>query len=75
MSDFFSSGWSVFVSTVTIVGLIACLGLLFGASRRKVMSASDNTTICRAVGMPMRSTASKILRSIRKCANKAALGA
>ena len=44
MSDFFSSGWSVFVSAVTIVGLVACLALLFGASRRKVMSATDNTT-------------------------------
>ena len=44
MSDFFNSGWSVFISAVTILGLIACLALLFGASRRKVMSATDNTT-------------------------------
>ncbi len=44
MSDFFSSGWSVFITVVTIAGLLACLALLFGASRRKVMSATDNTT-------------------------------
>ena len=44
MSDFFSSGWSVFITAVTIAGLLACLALLFGASRRKVMSATDNTT-------------------------------
>jgi cytochrome c oxidase cbb3-type subunit 3 len=43
MSDFVSSGWSIFVALVTVVGLIACLGLLIIASRRKVM-ANDNTT-------------------------------
>jgi cytochrome c oxidase cbb3-type subunit 3 len=43
MSDFVSSGWSLFVAGVTIVGLIACLVLLAIASKRKVM-ANDNTT-------------------------------
>ena len=43
MSDFFNSGWSIFVAAVTILGLIACLALLIIASRRKVM-ANDNTT-------------------------------
>ncbi|MBN8492323.1 MAG: cytochrome-c oxidase, cbb3-type subunit III [Burkholderiales bacterium] len=43
MSDFFSSGWSIFVAVTTIVGLVACLALLIVASRRKVM-ADDNTT-------------------------------
>ena len=43
MSDFFSSGWSWFIAASTVVGLIACLGLLVIASRRKVM-AGDNTT-------------------------------
>jgi len=43
MSDFFSSGWSVFVALSTIVGLVACLVLLLFASRRKPM-ASDNST-------------------------------
>lgn len=43
MSDFFHSGWSIFVAAVTVVGLVACLALLIIASRRKVM-ANDNTT-------------------------------
>ncbi len=43
MSDFVSSGWSVFVAAATVVSLLACLGLLVIASRRKVM-AGDNTT-------------------------------
>lgn len=43
MSDFVSGGWSLFVAVVTVVSLVACLGLLIVASRRKVM-AGDNTT-------------------------------
>jgi len=43
MSDFFSSGWSLFVGGATVVSLIACLVLLFIASRRKIV-ADDNTT-------------------------------
>jgi cytochrome c oxidase cbb3-type subunit 3 len=43
MSDFFNSGWSVFIAVVTVAGLVACLLLLIVASRRKVM-ASDNST-------------------------------
>ena len=43
MSDFFNSGWSIFVAAITIVGLVACLILLMIASRRRVMAA-DNTT-------------------------------
>jgi len=43
MSDFFNSGWSIFIAAATIVGLLACLALLMFASRRKVM-ANDNTT-------------------------------
>ncbi|MEY4751084.1 MAG: hypothetical protein RIQ60_3298 [Pseudomonadota bacterium] len=43
MSDFISSGWSLYVAGITIVGLVACLALLIIASRRKVM-AGDNTT-------------------------------
>lgn len=43
MSDFVSSGWSVYVAVVTILGLLACLALLIIASRRKVM-ADDNST-------------------------------
>jgi cytochrome c oxidase cbb3-type subunit 3 len=43
MSDFVSSGWSVYVAAVTIVSLLACLALLVIAARRRVM-ASDNST-------------------------------
>jgi len=43
MSDFFSSGWSIYIAIATVVSLIACLALLFVAARRRVM-AGDNTT-------------------------------
>jgi cytochrome c oxidase cbb3-type subunit 3 len=43
MSDFFSSGWSLYIAVVTVVGLVACIGLLVVASKRQVM-ANDNTT-------------------------------
>ena len=43
MSDFVSSGWSLYVAALTVIGLAACLLLLMIAARRKVM-ASDNTT-------------------------------
>jgi cytochrome c oxidase cbb3-type subunit 3 len=43
MSDFFSSGWSIYIAAITLVGLLFCLVLLLVASRRKVM-AGDNST-------------------------------
>jgi len=43
MSDFFSSGWSIYIAAATILGLVACLALLIIAARRRVM-AGDNTT-------------------------------
>jgi cytochrome c oxidase cbb3-type subunit 3 len=43
MSDFFSAGWSVYITVAVIGGLLACLGLLIIAARRRVM-AKDNTT-------------------------------
>jgi cytochrome c oxidase cbb3-type subunit 3 len=43
MSDFFSSGWSVFIAVATLVSLAACLALLVFASRRTKM-ADDNST-------------------------------
>ncbi len=43
MSDFFHSGWSIFVAAATIISLVWCLWLLFVASKREVM-ANDNTT-------------------------------
>jgi cytochrome c oxidase cbb3-type subunit 3 len=43
MSDFLSSGWSLFIALATLVSLFACLVLLVFASRRKPM-AGDNST-------------------------------
>lgn len=43
MSDFFHDGWSLFVATATIVSLVACLVLLFIASRRTPMAADNST--------------------------------
>lgn len=43
MSDFVSSGWSLFVAAVTVLGLVLCLVLLAVASKRTVM-ANDNST-------------------------------
>jgi cytochrome c oxidase cbb3-type subunit 3 len=43
MSDFFSSGWSIYVAAATLIGLAGCLWLLFVASRRTAM-AEDNST-------------------------------
>ena len=43
MSDFFTSGWSIFIAVATLVSLVACLALLVFASRRKPM-AGDNST-------------------------------
>ncbi len=36
MSDFFSSGWSIFIAATTILGLLGCLALLIIASKTKV---------------------------------------
>ncbi|WP_295645841.1 cytochrome-c oxidase, cbb3-type subunit III [uncultured Methylibium sp.] len=41
MSDFFSSGWSLFVAIATIVSMLACLVLLAIAARRKVVLRPD----------------------------------
>ena len=43
MSDFDHGAWALFIASVTVLSLLACLGLLFIAARRKVM-AGDNTT-------------------------------
>ena len=45
MSDFFSGGWSVAITIVTVISLIACLALLIIAARRRVVAGvTDNTT-------------------------------
>ncbi len=43
MSDFVHGGWGLFIAASTVLGLLACVGLLMVASRRRVM-ADDNTT-------------------------------
>jgi cytochrome c oxidase cbb3-type subunit 3 len=43
MSDFFSTGWSLYIAAATIVGLVGCMVLLFVAARRRVMSKDDTT--------------------------------
>ena len=44
MSDFTSGFWPVFVTVVTVVGIIACLLLLWFSGKAKAMTANDNTT-------------------------------
>ena len=44
MSDFTSNFWSVFVTTLTLGGIVACGILLWLAGRKKVAATSDNTT-------------------------------
>src|SRR6218665_338891 len=44
MSDFTSNFWSVFVTALTLAGIVACGLLLWMAGRKKVMATSDNTT-------------------------------
>ena len=44
MSDFTSNFWSVFVTALTLVGIIGCAVLLWMAGRKKVVATSDNTT-------------------------------
>lgn len=44
MSDFTSNFWSVYVTALTLVGIIACAILLWMAGRKKVAATSDNTT-------------------------------
>jgi cytochrome c oxidase cbb3-type subunit 3 len=43
MSDFFNSGWSLYIAIGTVVGLVGCLALLIVAARRRIM-ADDNST-------------------------------
>ena len=44
MSDFTSNFWSVYVAGITLVGILACLLLLWATSRKKVQADADNTT-------------------------------
>lgn len=44
MSDFTHGFWSVYVAGATLVGILACLVLLWMTSRKKVKATGDNTT-------------------------------
>jgi len=44
MSDFTSNFWSVYVAGVTVIGIVACLLLLWFSGKAKAMTANDNTT-------------------------------
>ncbi|WP_313295552.1 cytochrome-c oxidase, cbb3-type subunit III [Diaphorobacter sp.] len=44
MSDFTSNFWSIYVAGISLVGVIGCLLLLVFTAKKKVQSASDNTT-------------------------------
>jgi cytochrome c oxidase cbb3-type subunit 3 len=43
MADFFNSSWSIFVAVATLLSLLACLVLLYIASRRRPMAADKST--------------------------------
>ena len=44
MSDFTSGFWSVYVAAATVIGIAACLLLLWVTARKKVAASADNTT-------------------------------
>lgn len=44
MSDFTSNFWEIYISGITLVGIVACLVLLFVTGKIKASTASDNTT-------------------------------
>jgi cytochrome c oxidase cbb3-type subunit 3 len=44
MSDFTSNFWSVYVAAITVIGIVACLLLLWFSGKAKAMTANDNTT-------------------------------
>ena len=44
MSDFTSNFWSVFITSLTLLGIIGCLVLLWVSGKTKAMTTADNTT-------------------------------
>ena len=44
MSDFTSNFWSLYVAGISLVGIVACLLLLYFSGKAKAMTAKDNTT-------------------------------
>lgn len=44
MSDFTSNFWSIYVTAITVVSILACALLLWFSGKAKAMTANDNTT-------------------------------
>ena len=44
MSDFIHNFWSVYITAITLGGIVACALLLWATSRKKVAANADNTT-------------------------------
>ena len=44
MSDFTSNFWSIYIAGITVVGIVACILLLWFSGKAKAMTANDNTT-------------------------------
>ena len=44
MSDFTSNFWSIYVTAISVVSVLACALLLWLSGKAKVMSSTDNTT-------------------------------
>ena len=44
MSDFTSNFWSLYVTGISLIGIFACLLLLWFSGKAKAMTANDNTT-------------------------------
>ena len=44
MSDFTSNFWSVYVTGISLIGIFACMLLLWFSGNAKAMTANDNTT-------------------------------
>ncbi len=44
MSDFTSNFWSIYVTGITVFGIVACVLLLWFSGKAKAMTANDNTT-------------------------------
>jgi cytochrome c oxidase cbb3-type subunit 3 len=44
MSDFTNSYWSLFITTISLLGIVACLVLLWVTARKKSVGHADNTT-------------------------------
>lgn len=44
MSDFVNNFWSIYVTAITLGGIIGCMLLLYITARKKVVPSADNTT-------------------------------